>query len=82
MTKKKVALLILDGWGQGEENISNPFRFAKTPNLDYFQKKFSLLSFKCFWLCCWFTCRRTWQLSNWSFNFRYRNNLLSTFGKN
>jgi 2,3-bisphosphoglycerate-independent phosphoglycerate mutase len=40
MTRKKVALLILDGWGQGEENISNPFRFAKTPNLDYFQKNF------------------------------------------
>jgi 2,3-bisphosphoglycerate-independent phosphoglycerate mutase len=40
MIKKKVALLILDGWGQGEENISNPFRFAKTPNLDYFQKNF------------------------------------------
>jgi 2,3-bisphosphoglycerate-independent phosphoglycerate mutase len=40
MIKKKVALLILDGWGQGEENISNPFRFSKTPNLDYFQKNF------------------------------------------
>jgi 2,3-bisphosphoglycerate-independent phosphoglycerate mutase len=40
MIKKKVALLILDGWGQGEENISNPFRFAKTPNLDYFRKNY------------------------------------------
>jgi 2,3-bisphosphoglycerate-independent phosphoglycerate mutase len=40
MIKKKVALLILDGWGQGEENISNPFRLAKTPNFDYFQKNF------------------------------------------
>jgi len=40
MVKKKVALLILDGWGQGEENISNPFRFSKTPALDYFQKNY------------------------------------------
>jgi 2,3-bisphosphoglycerate-independent phosphoglycerate mutase len=40
MIKKKVVLLILDGWGRGEENISNPFRFSKTPNLDYFQKNF------------------------------------------
>jgi 2,3-bisphosphoglycerate-independent phosphoglycerate mutase len=40
MIKKKAALLILDGWGQGEENISNPFRLTKTPNLDYFQKNF------------------------------------------
>jgi len=40
MTGKKVILLILDGWGQGEENISNPFRFTKTPNLDYLQKNY------------------------------------------
>jgi len=40
MIKKKVILLILDGWGEGEENISNTFRFAKTPNLDYFQKNY------------------------------------------
>jgi 2,3-bisphosphoglycerate-independent phosphoglycerate mutase len=40
MIKKKIVLLILDGWGQGEENISNPFRLSKTPNLDYFQKNF------------------------------------------
>jgi len=40
MRKKKVALLILDGWGQGEESIYNPFRLAKTPNLDYFQKNY------------------------------------------
>mgnify|MGYP000570529923 CR=1 FL=1 len=40
MASKKVVLLILDGWGQGEENISNPFRLAKTPNLDYLQKNY------------------------------------------
>jgi len=40
MTRKKVILLILDGWGQGEKNISNPFRFAQTKNLDYFKKFF------------------------------------------
>ena len=38
MSKKKVILLILDGWGRGEENISNPFRFAQTKTLDYFRK--------------------------------------------
>jgi len=40
MIRKKVILLILDGWGQGEKNISNPFRFAQTKNLDYFRKFF------------------------------------------
>lgn len=40
MIKKKVCLLILDGLGEGEKNISNPLRFAKTPNLDYLRKNY------------------------------------------
>jgi 2,3-bisphosphoglycerate-independent phosphoglycerate mutase len=40
MKRKKVILLILDGWGQGEENVSNPFRLAKTPTFNYLQKNF------------------------------------------
>ena len=46
MIKKRVCLLILDGFGEGEENISNPSRFAKLPNLNYFRKyyPFCLLS--------------------------------------
>ncbi|GIW67221.1 MAG: 2,3-bisphosphoglycerate-independent phosphoglycerate mutase [Candidatus Parcubacteria bacterium] len=40
MPKKKIVLLILDGWGKGEENISNPFRFVQTKNLDYYRKFF------------------------------------------
>jgi 2,3-bisphosphoglycerate-independent phosphoglycerate mutase len=46
MKSKKVILLIIDGWGWGEKNISNPFRLAKTPILDYFKKNypFCLLS--------------------------------------
>jgi 2,3-bisphosphoglycerate-independent phosphoglycerate mutase len=35
---KKVVLLILDGWGESEKNVSNPFHFAQTKNLDYFKK--------------------------------------------
>ncbi len=38
--KQKVILMIVDGFGQGEKNVTNPFRFAKTPNLDYFKKYF------------------------------------------
>ena len=40
MISKKTILFILDGWGYGEENVSNPFRFTKTPNLDYFIKNY------------------------------------------
>jgi len=40
MKSKRVILLIIDGWGWGEKNISNPFRLAKTPSLDYFKKLF------------------------------------------
>ena len=32
--------MILDGFGEGEENISNPLRFAKLLNFNYFRKNF------------------------------------------
>lgn len=38
--KKKVVLTIIDGFGYGEKNITNPFRLSKTPNLDFFLKNF------------------------------------------
>jgi 2,3-bisphosphoglycerate-independent phosphoglycerate mutase len=38
--KKKVILMIIDGFGYGEKNITNPFRISKTPNLDYFKKNY------------------------------------------
>jgi len=43
---KKIILLIVDGWGKGEENISNPFRYIKTPTIDNLKKEypFCLLS--------------------------------------
>ncbi len=37
---QKVILLILDGWGEGDKNISNPFRFAKTINFDNLKENF------------------------------------------
>lgn len=40
MTKKHLCFLILDGLGEGENNIANPFRFTKTPNFDYFRKNY------------------------------------------
>jgi 2,3-bisphosphoglycerate-independent phosphoglycerate mutase len=40
MNKKNIILFILDGFGIGETNISNPFRFAKTPHLDYLKKNY------------------------------------------
>ncbi|MCS7201063.1 MAG: 2,3-bisphosphoglycerate-independent phosphoglycerate mutase [Patescibacteria group bacterium] len=40
MIKKRLILMILDGFGVGEFNISNPFRFAKTPNLDFFKRNY------------------------------------------
>lgn len=38
MANKKIVLLIIDGWGHGEKNISNPFRLAKIDFIDYIQK--------------------------------------------
>ncbi len=43
MAQKRVVLLILDGLGEGETNISNPFRFAKTPNFSFLKKNFPFL---------------------------------------
>ena len=40
MIAKGVCLLILDGLGEGEKNISNPLRFAKISNFDYFRKNY------------------------------------------
>ncbi|GIW65099.1 MAG: 2,3-bisphosphoglycerate-independent phosphoglycerate mutase [Candidatus Parcubacteria bacterium] len=40
MNKENIILLILDGFGIGEANISNPFRFAKTTYLDYLKKNY------------------------------------------
>ena len=37
---KKVVLLILDGWGLGEKNKSNPIHLAKTPFIDSLYKKY------------------------------------------
>ncbi len=40
MKRKKVVLMIIDGFGYGEQNIANPFRFAKTATFDYFKKNY------------------------------------------
>ena len=37
---KKVVLLILDGWGLGEENEGNAIYLAKTPFMDSLYKKY------------------------------------------
>lgn len=39
-TKKSIILFILDGLGIGESNVSNPFRFVKTPTFDFFKKNY------------------------------------------
>src|ERR1700733_1406118 len=38
--KKKVALIILDGWGYGREDSSNAIFMAKTPFIDSLLKKY------------------------------------------
>lgn len=40
MTNKKVALLILDGWGIGNGKYSDAIRHAKTPVMDKLQKQY------------------------------------------
>lgn len=41
MNKKvKICLFILDGFGEGEKNISNPLRFANLKNLEYFKRNY------------------------------------------
>lgn len=37
---KPVVLLILDGWGVGENNDNNPIYLANTPNMDYYFKEY------------------------------------------
>ncbi|MCL4358247.1 MAG: 2,3-bisphosphoglycerate-independent phosphoglycerate mutase [Patescibacteria group bacterium] len=37
---KKVLLIILDGWGEGQANFSNPIHVAKTPTFDFLRKNF------------------------------------------
>ncbi len=39
-TFKKVMLLILDGWGLGKDDASNPIYLAKTPFIDSLYKKY------------------------------------------
>ena len=36
----KVLLLILDGWGEGKENFSNPIHLAKKATFDYLRDHF------------------------------------------
>ncbi|MBS0186206.1 MAG: 2,3-bisphosphoglycerate-independent phosphoglycerate mutase [Proteobacteria bacterium] len=39
LLKHPLVLCILDGWGEGEENVYNAINEAKTPNWDAFMKK-------------------------------------------
>jgi 2,3-bisphosphoglycerate-independent phosphoglycerate mutase len=40
MNKRKVALIIMDGWGMGEQNEKNAIHMAKTPFFDYCMKTY------------------------------------------
>lgn len=40
MAKKQVILIIVDGWGIGPKNDSNPIHTQGTPNLDYLKANF------------------------------------------
>ena len=44
--KNTLILIILDGWGVGESNESNPIYMAKTPNIDFIEKNFPSGSLK------------------------------------
>ena len=44
--KKQVVLVILDGWGIGPKNDSNPIYTQGTPNLDYIKANFPIGSLK------------------------------------
>lgn len=41
MKRKKLILIILDGWGVSKKRKGNAVSLAKTPNFDYFKKTFS-----------------------------------------
>ena len=40
MSKRTVVLAILDGWGIGRMDESNPIFTAKPPNIDYIKRNF------------------------------------------
>ena len=40
MAKRQVVLVILDGWGIGQKNESNPIYIQGTPNIDYIKEVF------------------------------------------
>jgi 2,3-bisphosphoglycerate-independent phosphoglycerate mutase len=44
MAKRQVILIILDGWGIGQKNDSNPIYAQGTPNLDYIKQNFLISS--------------------------------------
>ena len=44
MAKKTITLLILDGWGNGNRDISNPIFQAKTPHIDFLKENYPFTS--------------------------------------
>jgi len=40
MSKRTIVLIILDGWGKGEANESNPIYVANPPNINYLKANF------------------------------------------
>ena len=46
MKKPKTILIILDGWGIGKNNNSNPIKTAKTKNFDYYKKNYAYSQLK------------------------------------
>ncbi len=42
MAKRQVILLILDGWGVGPKNESNPIFIQGTPNIDFIKENYSI----------------------------------------
>lgn len=44
MVKKPIVLIILDGWGIGENDQSNPFRIAAMPNFEKLEKEYPFLA--------------------------------------
>ena len=44
MSKKTVVLTILDGWGEGEEDFSNPIYAVKPKNFSYLKTHYPFLT--------------------------------------
>jgi len=42
MNKRQVILVILDGWGIGAKNETNPIYMQETPNIDYIKSNFTI----------------------------------------